>query len=138
MPPGPLAVDTDVFSFVRNRRGRYAEWERFLDGRRLAYPFPVVGELLGGEYKVKAGQPRRDALLRRIALGTVIPSDARVVEIWAQLHGRFHGRLKGEGINDMWIAACCLVHALPLATGNLSDYGTIAAEFPLNVVHPDL
>jgi len=38
----------------------------------------------------------------------------------------------------MWVAACCLVHGLPLVTGNLNDFGTIAAEFPLTLVHPDL
>jgi hypothetical protein len=32
----------------------------------------------------------------------------------------------------------CLVHDLPLATNNLSDFQTIAAEFPLRLVHPDL
>jgi predicted nucleic acid-binding protein len=48
-------------------------------------------------------------------------------------------QLKGEGINDLWIAACCLVHKLPLVTGNLSDFETIAGVAPaLQLVHPDL
>jgi len=25
-------------------------------------------------------------------------------------------------VNDMWIAACCLTHGIPLATLNLKDY----------------
>ena len=48
-------------------------------------------------------------------------------------------RLKGEGINDLWVAACCLVHELPLVTNNLSDFQTIAGEFAgLRLLHPDL
>jgi predicted nucleic acid-binding protein len=47
-------------------------------------------------------------------------------------------RLKGEGINDLWIAACCLVHDLPIVTNNLSDFRTIQSVEPrLRVVHPD-
>jgi predicted nucleic acid-binding protein len=61
-----------------------------------------------------------------------------VVDRWAALHARFKGRLKEGGTNDLWVAACCLVLDLPLATGNLSDFQTIANEFPLRLVHPDL
>jgi predicted nucleic acid-binding protein len=30
------------------------------------------------------------------------------------------GRLRP--VNDMWVAACCLTHGIPLATLNLKDY----------------
>jgi predicted nucleic acid-binding protein len=47
--------------------------------------------------------------------------------------------VKEGGINDLWTAACCLVHNLPLVTNNLSDFQTIAGEFSdLELVHPDL
>jgi predicted nucleic acid-binding protein len=70
----------------------------------------------------------------------VIPSDSRVVDQWGgTLRARFITRLKGEGINDLWIAACCLVHQIPLVTNNLSDFIQISLEFPsLVIVHPDL
>ena len=74
-----------------------------------------------------------------IASCVVIPTDARIVDQWAELRARFLGRLKGDGINDLWTAACCLVHGLPLVTNDLSDFQTIAGEFTdLRLVHPDL
>jgi predicted nucleic acid-binding protein len=134
-----LAVDTDVFSFLHLKRGRHAEFGALLAGHRLAMPFPVVGELKVGAIRARVGLRKRGALEASIAACVVIPADARVVDQWAELHARFLGRLKDGGINDLWIAACCLVHRLPLATNNLSDFQRIAAEFSdLVLVHPDL
>jgi predicted nucleic acid-binding protein len=137
VPDGPLAVDTDVFSFVHWGRGRHAEFAALITGHPLAMPFPVVGELKVGAIRGGLGKRRRDELNAAIAACVVIPSDARVVEQWAQMRARLMNRLKGEGINDLWIAACCLVHDLPLVTANRGDFGTIAVEFPLRLVHPD-
>lgn len=55
------------------------------------------------------------------------------------MRAKLMNQLKGEGINDLWIAACCLVHGLPLARNNLADFQTIARIAPaLRLVHPDL
>jgi predicted nucleic acid-binding protein len=137
VPAGPLAVDTDVFSWVWFRRARHVEWAALLEGRPLALAFPVVGAVRGGAMR-KLGEKRMAELDRGLSRYVVLPGDSRVVDKWSELHARFVGRLKGEGINDMWIAACCLVHNLPLATGNLTDFTTIAGEFPLRLVHSDL
>jgi predicted nucleic acid-binding protein len=138
VPAGPLAIDTDAFSFIHLHKGRYAEFSSLIAGHALAMPFPVVGELKVLALRSKWGLDKTRALEADIATCVVIPSDNRVVDQWAALHARFIGRLKGGGINDLWVAACCLVHDLPLVTGNLSDYQTIAAEFQsLQIVHPD-
>jgi predicted nucleic acid-binding protein len=139
VPAGPLAVDTDVFSFIQQKKDRYDEWSRLLDGHRLALPFPVAGELQVGAIRARLQQRRLDELTASMAACIPIPGDARVVTRWATIHARFVGRLKGGGVNDVWIAACCLVHELPLATNNLSDFQLIAGEFPeLHLIHPDL
>lgn len=139
VPSRPLAVDTCVFSFVHYGRGRAPEFARLISGHPLALPFPVVGELKVGAIRGRVSQITRSALDTAIAACVVIPTDARVVDKWAELHARFLGRLKGGGINDLWIAACCLVHGLPLVTNNLSDFQTIAGEFTdLRIAHPDL
>jgi predicted nucleic acid-binding protein len=57
------------------------------------------------------------------------------------MYSRFRGQLKGDGINDMWVAACAVAQSptpLPVVTGNLSDFQTIARHFPLQLIHPDL
>ncbi len=45
---------------------------------------------------------------------------SRSLESYAQLRGR------PRSANDSWIAACCLVRALPLATFNVKDYADFA------------
>jgi hypothetical protein len=37
-------------------------------------------------------------------------------------------------VNDTWIAACCLVDGLPLATLNLKDFEGFAAHDGLSLV----
>jgi tRNA(fMet)-specific endonuclease VapC len=106
VPAGPLAVDTDVFSMVHKRRGRHAAFARLIEGHALALPFAVVGELKVGAIRGGLQSKRLGALNAAIRTCVVIPSDARVVDKWAELHARFLNRLKGEGINDLWIAAC--------------------------------
>lgn len=120
-------------------RGRYRDFEPLVRGHALALPFPVVGELKVGAIRAGFGPRRSAALDARIAACVVIPGDARVVDQWARLRARLLGRLKNDGINDLWIAACCLVHDLPIVTNNLSDFRLVAAEFPrLRLVHPDI
>lgn len=140
VPAGPLAVDTDVFSFIHLRKRRYADFAPLIDGRRWALSFAVIGELKAMAHRTgsKWGPDRVKELADAIAKCTPIPADARVVEQWAPMHARFHGRLQGGGTNDLWTAAGCIVHGLPLATNNLADFETIASEFPLRLVHPDL
>lgn len=139
VPDGPLAIDTDAFSWMHWGRGRHAEFAALIAGHPLAMPFAVVGELK--VFAIRAGlqQKRLDALDRAIGACVVIPSDARVVEVWAGLRSKLINQLKGEGINDLWIAACCLVHDLPIVTGNRGDFEQIQKVAPeLTIVHPDL
>lgn len=139
VPSGPLAVDTDVFSFIHARKGPHATFARLIAGHPLAIPFAVVGELKVGAIRGGIGPAKRARLEAAIAVCTVIPVDARVVDVWAALRAKLIHRLAGEGINDLWIAACCLVHDLPLVTNNIRDFSTIASVQPsLRLVHPDV
>jgi len=139
VPRGPLAVDTDAFSAIHWGRGRREEFGALIAGHALALPFAVVGELKVGAIRARLGPKSLDALERAIGVCVVIPSDARVVDQWAALRAKLMNQLKGEGINDLCIAACCLVHNLPLVTNNLRDFTQIEAVAPsLRLVHPDL
>lgn len=141
VPPGPIALDTDVFSFLHLRKGRYTDFAPLIEGHPLALPFPVVGELKVLPLKTGSTWSPRKTTALEAAIGrcVVIPTTAAVVDRWSELYARFMGRLKGGGINDMWTAACCLQHGLPLATANLADFQTIAFEFSaLQIIHPDL
>lgn len=99
----------------------------------------MIGELKVLAIRSRWGRERSESLATAISTCIVLPGDHRVVDRWAQLRARFIDRLRGDGINDLWIAACCLVHDLPLVTDNLADFQTIAGEFPgLRLVHPGL
>lgn len=139
VPDGPLLVDTDAFSFVHYRKGRWSEFEQLLAGHDLAISFASIGELRAGAIKNNWGTRRLADQERFFRSYTVIRPDSRVVERYAELHARLHNQLKMGGVNDMWVAACALTYGMPIVTNNLSDYGligTIATD--LVIVHPDI
>jgi predicted nucleic acid-binding protein len=139
VPDGPLAVDTDAFSFVHLRKGAYQSYTALMAGHQLALPSAVVGELKVGAIRSGIGGKKLEELDRAVGVCVVIPVDDCVVDVWAVLRAKLMNRLAGKGINDIWIAACCLVYDLPLVTNNLKDFSTIATVQPtLRLVHPDL
>lgn len=140
VPAGPLLVDTDVFSFILGKRGRFDEFEELVAGHLLALSFATVGELRAGAVKAGWGAIRIGALDERIRATIVLRSTDDVIDRYGQIQARFGGRLKGGGQNDMWIAACALAQPEqpPIVTHNLSDFSQIAREFPIRLVHPDL
>jgi toxin FitB len=98
-----------------------------------------VGELKVGAIRGRLQARSLEKLERAIGACVVIPSDARVVEHWAAMRSKLINQIKGEGINDLWIAACCLVHGLPIVTNNFGDFQTIQRAAPaLRIIHPDL
>lgn len=141
VPPGPLLVDTDVFSWITWRRERFAEFDALVAGHVLALSFATVAELRAGIIIGGLGDRRRQLLEERIAQHTVVltATDA-VTHRFAEVYARFRSQLKDGGINDMWIAATALAQPEPppIVTGNRSDFERMAAEFPLIVVHPDV
>lgn len=145
VPEGPLLVDTDVFTFLtwRSGKSRWTEFAALVDGHPLALPFAVIAELRSGAIKaVRSGvwtadkAERLDEAIRKVG---VVPPTAAVTDHWAELHSVLHDRLKGGGVNDMWIAACALAYEVPVVTANRADFDKIAAEFDdLKIIHPDL
>lgn len=56
----------------------------------------------------------------------VLPYDLRVAARWGELQAYAQLRGRPRPANDTWIAACCLVRELPLATFNLKDFTDFA------------
>lgn len=141
VPDGPLCVDTDAFSFFYLRKGAHEQFSKLVHGHLLVVSFATVGELRSMGFRANWGAARRqrlDQVLRENYI--VLTATDAVVSKYAELHARFKGRLGSGGENDMWTAACALAQPepVPLVTNNLSDFQTIANEFPLTVVHPNL
>jgi toxin FitB len=71
--------------------------------------------------------PRRLAELADWRRGVVLlPFDGAVATTWGELQARAMNRGRPRPVNDNWIAACCLVNGLPLATFNTKDFADIA------------
>jgi predicted nucleic acid-binding protein len=144
VPPGPIVVDTDVFSLVAWRRGRFADFASLLEGHNpLVLSFATVAELRAGALNAGAlwGPDRRnklEALIRRYVIATA--TDAATWR-FAEIYAKLRGQLQQGGVNDMWTAAVALAQPTvpPIATANLGDFSTMAKAFPgLTLVHPDL
>lgn len=75
---------------------------------------------MGGE--APWGTRARTELVRWLGNTIVLPYDERVAWKWGQLSVVSERRGRGRPINDTWIAACCLVAGLPLATLNVKDF----------------
>jgi toxin FitB len=56
----------------------------------------------------------------------VLLGDEEVSTAWGNLQARAQRRGRPRPINDTWIAACCLVNRLPLATFNTKDFADFA------------
>jgi predicted nucleic acid-binding protein len=145
VPDGPLCVDSDVFSWVYGQQQRYREFNALIRGHLLVVSFATVGELRAGAMRAQWDESRRQRLeqILRESYIVLTATDA-VVTKYAELHVRFRGRLrdrlKNGNENDLWTAACALAQPepVPIITNNLNDFQTIANEFPLTIVHPDL
>jgi toxin FitB len=80
------------------------------------------------------------AVGRETTLGNPCPDragrDERVAWKWGQLSVEAERRGRARPINDTWIAACCLVADLSLATMNLKDFEDFAEHDGLRLISP--
>jgi predicted nucleic acid-binding protein len=56
----------------------------------------------------------------------VLPYDQHVATRWGEIQAYAQLRGRPRPANDSWIAACCLVRELPLATFNIKDFADFA------------
>ncbi len=138
VPDGPLVVDTDVASWIRAGSQRAELYKPLLRDHVLCLSFATVGELWAGAEIANWGEQRRDALAAFVRVHVVLPVDDDVAQWWARIHAAVRDQVD---VNDEWVAACALAQtpSLPVVTGNLRHFRSIAARFSsLTIVHPDL
>jgi predicted nucleic acid-binding protein len=128
----PLLLDTTVLTWLTDPRNPHPEWDPIVRGRTLVLSFVTVGEILHATLTGGWTAARMSSLETRLQAYPVIPGTVGVARKYAELRRRF---FKQIGDNDLWIAACALIQPEPvsIATGD-TDFDTIAAEFPLDIV----
>ena len=116
-----VVLDTDVASALLRRRTPEALSQR-LTGQVPAITFVTLGELTKWTL-VRHWGPRSLATMQTFLAGLVVlPYDQRVATRWGELQAFAQLRGRPRPTNDTWIAACCLVRELPLATFNIQDF----------------
>jgi predicted nucleic acid-binding protein len=105
-----------------------------LIGHQACVTFITVGELARWAEKRRWGSHARTELARWLRQVIVLPYDERVAWQWGQLSVAAERRGRLRPVNDTWIAACCLVADLPLATRNLKDFTDFAEHDGLRVI----
>jgi predicted nucleic acid-binding protein len=75
---------------------------------------------VGGDSQLGPAPPRGTHQLAVPHCGTA--RDEAVAATWGRLSAAAVRRGRPRPVNDMWGAACCLTHGIPLATFNLKDY----------------
>lgn len=129
----PIVLDTDVASAIL--RGRLPDplYSR-LTGQTWCMPFVTLGELTKWTV-LRSWGPRKLAELTEWRHRTVtLPYSEQVAVTWGELQARAVQRGRPRPVNDTWIAACCLVRDLPLATLNLKDYIDLAEYERLRIL----
>jgi len=128
-----IVLDTDVASASLLNRLPDRLRTR-LAGHTMCVTFVTVGELAKWQALREWG-PRRTADLARWRENVgVLQYDEAVAVTWGQLQARAQRRGRPRPHNDTWIAACCLVDNLPLATLNTKDFSDFAEHDGLALI----
>ncbi len=116
-----VVLDTDIASAIL--RGRVPDpLHARLAGKTLCITFVTLGELTKWTV-LRSWGPRRLADLAEWRHNVVLlPFDEAISTTWGEVQARAQIRGRPRPVNDSWIAACCLVNDLPLATFNLKDF----------------
>ncbi|MGH4027263.1 MAG: hypothetical protein ACRDRV_22055 [Pseudonocardiaceae bacterium] len=104
-----VVLDTDVASALLPKRTPEAT-AHHLAGHIPAVTFVTIGELT------------KWTLVRQVAVR------------WGELQAYAQLRGRPRPVNDSWIAACCPVRDLPLATFNIKDFTDFAEHEGLEIL----
>ena len=128
-----IVLDTDVASLSYKGRLPMPLAARLV-GHEVCVTFVTIGELARWAEKRHWGTGARSELTRWLGNTIVLPYDERVAWKWGQLSVLSERRGRARPINDTWIAACCLIAGLPLATRNLKDFTDFAEHDGLRMI----
>lgn len=127
---GGLAVDSSaVIVWFRSGNLEPLALHR---AQQVAVPLPVVGELYTGVYSSRKRDSHLELLDSFVGRHEILVPDLET----ARMYGRIRAQqrltdIRASKMNDLWIAALCLQHSLPLLT-NDRGFDSIAG---LSVIH---
>ena len=98
----------------------------------VVFPLPVIGELYAGAFASTSRQTNLARLESFLSTGEIIKPDEETARVYGRIRAQMRlTSIRASKMNDLWIAALCLQHALPLLT-NDRGFDSIAG---LSVIH---
>jgi tRNA(fMet)-specific endonuclease VapC len=129
-----VIVDTDVLSYLFKGDSRGESYRPHLDGKLGVLSFMTIAELDFWASTRNWGSTRRAELTAFLEPYTVIHSDLRLCEMWAEVRSQVMRDGHHIDTADCWIAATARLYDIPLLTHNrshfahVSDLKTLSAE----------
>ncbi len=128
-----VILDTDVGSLIIKQRLPVALL-RELIGARTGITFVTLGELTRWATMRQWGGPRRADLTSWLAARPTLPYTDEIARTWDEIFAHAARRGRPRPQNDTWIAACCLVYDLALATLDIRDFRDFAEHEGLALI----
>ena len=112
----PFAVDANaVVDLLRADRPNPPQLG---DASDVFLPLPVAGELFAGAFASKRSDGNLADLEQLIARWTVLEPNIDTARVYGRLRGDSRFPMSTSRRNDLWIAALCVQHNLPLLTND--------------------
>jgi len=128
-----VVLDTDVSSLIIKKRLSVSLATKLIDSQ-LVITFVTRAELTKWAEVRSWGPGNRTVLARWMARVPMLPGDEDVADTYGVLSAAGMRRGRPRPMNDMWIAACCLTHDLPLATLNVKDFDDFRVYHGLEII----
>jgi toxin FitB len=128
-----IVLDTDVASLSIKQQLPSALL-RELVGAQVGITFVTLGELTRWATMRAWGPVRRAELDTWLAARPTLPHSDDIARTWGEISAHAARRGRPRPHNDTWIAACCLVYDLPLATLNMKDFTDFAQHEGLTLI----
>jgi predicted nucleic acid-binding protein len=127
-----VVLDTDVASAAFKRKPlpilvKVAAMEPVIS-------FVTLGELMKWTERRHWAPHNRIGLDRWLSTMPVLHSTDAICRTWGVLAAAGMSRGRPRPQNDMWIAAVCITHGIPLATLNFKDFDDFEVHHGLQIV----
>jgi predicted nucleic acid-binding protein len=128
-----IILDTDVAS-LSIKNALPPTLLRELLGAQVGITFVTLGELSRWALLRSWGKQKVAGLESWLSARPTLPYSDDVARKWGEISAYATRRGRPRPQNDSWIAACCLVYELPLATLNVKDFEDFAEHEGLSIV----
>ncbi|MFE9168089.1 type II toxin-antitoxin system VapC family toxin [Streptomyces kebangsaanensis] len=129
----PVVLDTDTASLIIKKRLPITLATKLVNTQPII-TFVTRAELTKWAEVRHWGTGNRRLLAGWLGQVPMLPGDEDVADTYGELSAAAMLRGRPRPMNDMWIAACCLTHDLPLATLNVKDFDDFKAQHGLEII----